>query len=140
MKPLQIISAIALIVLMSCQPNGTKHNYSSDSYDTQFTNNIFYFEDEAEWIFDPDSNCVLKNNAFYNISPKGSGAITADPMFVNPGESKKDIDMTNPNRLSDYRLKAGSPALNAGLKIENNGGKNFGGVKLNNDAINIGAW
>jgi hypothetical protein len=107
---------------------------------TKFTNNIFYFEDEAKWVFDPDSTCVLKNNAFYNISPKGSGAITADPMFVNPGVSEKDIDMTDPERLAGYRLKAGSPARNAGLIIQNNGGKNFGGEKLDNDAVNIGAW
>jgi hypothetical protein len=107
---------------------------------TKFMNNIFYFEDQAEWVFEPDSTCFLSNNIFYNVSPKGEAAITGDPMFVDPGQAPADIDMTSPNRLSGYRLKDGSPALNAGLSIENNGGKNFWGEELRDGAVNIGAW
>ena len=107
---------------------------------TVFSNNIFYFEDEAEWGFDPDSSCILRNNVFYNVAPKGMNPITADPLFVNSGQGGTDIDMTDPDRLSGYKLKAGSPALNAGVKIPNNGGKNFGGEKLNDGPVNVGAW
>jgi len=107
---------------------------------TKFMNNIFYFEDKAEWVFAPDSTCFLTNNLFYNVSPKGENAIIGDPLFVNPGHAPVDIDMNNPNRLSGYRLQEGSPAINAGLKIENNGGQNFWGEELKEDAVNIGAW
>lgn len=108
--------------------------------ETDFMNNIFYFEDKAEWGFVPDKTCTLNNNLFYNLSPKGKNSIEADPMFVNPGKSPVDIDMNNPNRLLQYRLKKGSPAIHAGIIIENNGGKNFWGEELKNDAVNIGAW
>lgn len=107
---------------------------------TKFMNNIFYFEESAMWFFDPDNTCFLSNNNFYNVSPKGENAIAEDPMFANPGNAPIDIDMTDPERLSGYRLKSGSPALNAGLIIENNGGKNFGGEELDEEVVNIGAW
>jgi hypothetical protein len=94
---------------------------------TTFTNNIFLFEDPAAWVFDPDSTCILSNNLFYNVSPKGENAITEDPLFVNPGHGGTDIDMTDPNRLAGYKLKPGSPALNSGKKIQHSGGTNFGG-------------
>lgn len=107
---------------------------------TKFMNNIFYFEDKATWVFDPDSTCYLSNNIFYNVSPKGENAIAADPLFANPGNAPVDVDMTDPNRLAGYRVKTGSPALGAGMKIEDNGGRNFTGEKLNNSNINIGAF
>jgi len=107
---------------------------------TKFMNNIFYFEDEAEWVFDPDSTCFLSNNIFYNVAPKGENSITSDPLFINSGNGDTDIDMKNSGRLSGYKLKAGSPGLNAGIIIQNNGGKDFGGNELKKDAINIGAW
>ena len=85
-----------------------------------YKNNIFYFEDPAEWVFDPDSTCFLSNNLFYNVSPKGESAVVEDPMFINPGQGGTDIDMTDPNRLAGYRLKPGSPAINAGTEISHN--------------------
>lgn len=108
--------------------------------ETQFKNNIFFFEDEAHWGFDPDDSCFLTNNLFYNVSPKGENALTDDPMFVNPGSGGTDIDMTDPNRLAGYKLKEGSPAIDAGVMVSNNGGKNFAGEELNNNLVNIGAF
>jgi hypothetical protein len=106
---------------------------------TEFTNNIFYFEDEATWGFNPDNTCVLDNNLFYNVPPKGTNAITSDPLFENPGRGGSNIDMTDPDRLAGYRLKAGSPALEAGKIIPDNGGKNFAGEVLEEGVMNIGA-
>lgn len=107
---------------------------------TIFTNNIFYFEDEAEWGFTPDNTCTLDNNLFYNVSPKGTNAITSDPLFENPGTGGFKIDMTDPDRLAGYRLKSGSPAIKTGKIIPGNGGKNFAGEKLDEGAVNIGAF
>jgi hypothetical protein len=95
--------------------------------ETSFSNNIFYFEDNAEWGFEPDQTCIFENNLYYNLSPKGTGAVTADPFFMNPGTGETDIDMTDPDRLAGYRLKEGSPAINTGKFLERNAGIDFSG-------------
>lgn len=107
--------------------------------ETAFKNNIFYFEDKAEWGFEPDETCVFENNLFHHLSPKGENAVTGDPMLMNPGSGGTNIDMTDPNRLSGYRLKDGSPAIGSGKRIENNGGMDFGSKQLP-EKINIGAY
>ncbi len=108
--------------------------------ETAFRNNIFYFEDQADWGFDPDQTCILENNLFYNVAPKGSNYVTSDPLFVSPGTGGTRIDMKDPDRLSGYRLRDGSPARGAAKLIEDNGGQDFGGNPLPPDKINIGAW
>ena len=108
--------------------------------ETQFKNNIFYFEEEAEWGFEPDNSCIFENNLLYNVSPKGKNALTANPMFVKPGAGGTKIDMRDPERLSGYRLKEKSPCLGAGATINENGGKDFWGNALHSDLANIGAY
>ncbi|NQU88137.1 MAG: right-handed parallel beta-helix repeat-containing protein [Mariniphaga sp.] len=108
--------------------------------ETIFQNNIFYFEDEADWGFKPESSCFFDSNLFINVSPKGCNAITLDPMFVDPGKGKTNIDMRDPERLSGYRLKGNSPCIKAGVKIENNGGKDFWDNPLLNAKPNIGVF
>lgn len=107
--------------------------------ETEFKNNIFYFEEEAEWGFEPDNSCIFENNLFYNVSPKGKNTLTANPMFVNPGTGGTKTDMRDPERLSGYRLKEHSPCLGAGETINENGGKDFWGNALHSDSPNIGA-
>lgn len=106
--------------------------------ETVFSNNIFCFEDNAEWGFNPDSTCHLENNLFYNVSTKGEHSIIGNPMFVNPGSGGTNIDMKNPESLSGYKLKMGSPALEMGKLIENNGSKDFFGNRIT-EKPNIGA-
>ena len=108
--------------------------------ETAFRNNIFYFEDQAEWGFEPENSCIFENNLFYNVSPKGENTITADPMFIDPGTGGTNIDMHDPERLSGYGLKDESPCRGKGVKIDDNGGKDFGGQSLSNSAPNIGAF
>jgi hypothetical protein len=98
--------------------------------ETAFRNNIFYFADKAEWGFEPDSSCVFENNLYYNIAEKGEKALVADPLFVDPGKGGTDIDMADPKRLSGYQLAEDSPAINAGIEIDNNGGIDFNGNSL----------
>jgi len=106
---------------------------------TYFYNNIFYFEDKGGWGVEPDSTCEFSNNLFYNVEPKGKNPVVGDPLFVNPGEVKTDIDMKDPERLSGYRLKKNSPCIDAGILINDNGGKDFWGNKLGTESIDIGA-
>jgi len=107
--------------------------------ETTFYNNIFYFEESSTWAVSPDESCELSNNAFYNISAKGENAITGDPLFVNPGQEPTDIDMHNPESLAGYMLKNNSPCINAGLVINNNGGKDFWGNNVGTETVDIGA-
>jgi len=107
---------------------------------TYFYNNIFYFEDKGTWGVEPDKTCEFKNNLFFNVEPKGRGAIVADPLFVNPGAVPYDINMRDPERLSGYRLKDNSPAINAGIVINDMGGIDFWGNPVGNEPIDIGAY
>jgi hypothetical protein len=105
-----------------------------------FRNNIFFFEDKAEWGFEPDNTCIFENNLFYNVTAKGKNAIHTDPLFVNPGTGGTDIDMHDPERLSGYRLKENSPCLGAGAVINENGGKDFWGNPVNSGLPEIGSY
>jgi len=100
--------------------------------ETVFYNNIFYFEERAEWGFEPDSSCVLGNNLFYNVSAKGENAITGDPLFANPGSGGTDIDMRDPARLAGYQLQSGSPCINAGRSVTNDELSDFIGTAVGN--------
>lgn len=108
--------------------------------ETAFRNNIFYFEDKAEWGFEPENSCVFENNLFYSLSPKGSNAITSNPMFVNPGMVGTNVDMRNSKLFDGYRLKNTSAAIEAGIDIDNNGNKDFSGAALYNKLPDIGLF
>lgn len=108
--------------------------------ETEFKNNIFYFEEEAEWGFEPDNTCVFENNMFYNVSPKGENLLTANPMFVNPGSGETNIDMRDPERLSGYKLKKDSPCIGTGISINENRGGDFWGTPLYSGLPDVGAY
>lgn len=110
-------------------------------YNTNFYNNIFYFEgtNAGKWGKNP-IDCTFENNLFYNLAIKGTNSVTGNPLFENPGNGGKDIDWNNyPNVLTGYKIKAGSPAINAGKTVDNNGGKDFWGNTLYNGNPDIGA-
>jgi hypothetical protein len=55
-----------------------------------------------------------------------------DPKLVEPGTA----DLTDPrelDKLAQYRLKADSPCIGAGIPIENNGGRDLWGTKVPED-------
>ena len=110
--------------------------------DTRFWNNIFYFGNSGDWGRIPDSTNLFQNNCYYNFTggSLGSGAITTNPMLVNPGTGGQGIDMHNPNRLAGYKLKANSPCIDSGINVSFNGGKDFWGNPLYNGSLpDIGA-
>lgn len=107
---------------------------------TEFKNNIFYFEEAAQWGFEPDSTCTFSNNLYYNLPPRGAGAITEPPQFRAAGSGGTHISMLNPRRLSGYWLQANSPAKSAGASIQNHGGVDFWGNALRAETTHIGAF
>ena len=102
--------------------------------DAYFRNNIFY-ADGTVVDENPDS-AALNVNFDYNLYielfpatlPEETKGIIADPLLVNPG------GLTT----MDYMLLSGSPAINAGMTIPDNGGWDYWGNPLLN-ATEIGA-
>ncbi len=111
-------------------------HFVSDAYDvevfsssrtpinTTFENNIFYFEGQGQW--GPNAagvNTVFRNNLYFNISPHVSGTnyIVGDPLFVNPGVAGTDIDLTTMAGLEGYQVMPGSPCIDSGLEVADNG-------------------
>jgi hypothetical protein len=107
---------------------------------TSFYNNIFYFEESVDWAVLPNGSCDLSNNLFFNVAPKGKNTITSNPLFMNAGAVSTDIDMHDPDRLAGYRINSNSPCIDAGIVINDNGGKDFWGNAVGTETINIGAY
>ncbi|GBG09202.1 hypothetical protein PAT3040_03842 [Paenibacillus agaridevorans] len=115
---------------------------------TTFKNNIFYNLGSGGFDMRIVEGFVFDTNIFYGGEPPAATAdadisivnsIIADPKFVNPGSGGSMIDFNDPDRLAGYRLQSNSPAINAGLVIEDNGGKDFWGNPLYTGQPDIGA-
>ncbi len=96
-----------------------------------FSNNVFFGQPSGSAILDPVGS--YDHNLYFNISPVPPGdshAVTADPLFTNPGAG-----------VFGYWLKCGSPALGAGTVIADNGGRDFYGFPVQTGTPpNIGAY
>ncbi|MFI6850153.1 right-handed parallel beta-helix repeat-containing protein [Kitasatospora sp. NBC_00085] len=96
-----------------------------------YRNNIFYGRPGGSTITDPVS--TFDHNLYFNIDQVPAGdlhAVKADPLFTAPG-----TDWTG------YRLKCGSPAIRAGVRVALTGGQDCGGAPVPSDAApNIGAY
>lgn len=68
----------------------------------------------------------------------------ADPMLVNPGNGEKIINYKYLPAVTAYKLKTGSPALNAGLNLASSEGLNIGSRDYYGNALgsthNMGAY
>ncbi|UKS24125.1 cohesin domain-containing protein [Paenibacillus sp. HWE-109] len=123
-------------------------NYFGVPKNTNFSNNIFYNSGSGVFDLRKVDNFSFDSNIFYGMAPPVPtaeteitvvNAITSDPKLVNPGTGGSNINFNDPNRLSGYKLQADSPAINAGVVIANNGGKDFWGSPLYNGQPDIGA-
>lgn len=108
---------------------------------THFWNNIIYnLGSDGGYNFGSSTNTEFDYNAFYgnhsSTEPNDPHKITADPLLGYPGEARTGLDS-----CGVYQLKAGSPCLNAGRLVVNNGGKDFWGNAVSSTtAPNIGAY
>ncbi len=103
------------------------NGYSDGMY---FYNNIIYnMSKEAYYDFGKSTNNVWEYNVFFgehpDSEPNDPYKITDDPMFVNPGSGTIGIAT-----LDGYMLKDGSPCIDSGKVIENNGGRDYFGNPL----------
>ncbi len=89
------------------------------------------------------SGVTYRNNLYSGLPAVAgdSGAKTGNPMFVNPG-ARQNGDQSGPAfaSLTGFALMAGSPALNAGVTIADNGGMDFFGTALYVGAPDIGPY
>jgi len=109
---------------------------------TYLYNNIFYVLGSAEFGYGtkrtPDGHYatlpgfgssaenVFDFNLYYGTKAVNDAhAVTADPMFISPGNA-----LPGGSGLAGYGLRAGSPARDSGKLIEHNGGKDFFGTAV----------
>lgn len=103
------------IVNNTVYKNGDKTGYAdlyaSSSDDIVLRNNVVYARTggkiNATW---ENTAVIYDHNIYFNATPSISGPndVVADPLFVNPGPDP---------RTADFRLKAGSPAIDTGIAI-----------------------
>ncbi|MCK4886883.1 MAG: right-handed parallel beta-helix repeat-containing protein [Planctomycetes bacterium] len=128
---------------------GTSASSGSGSGSTYYwSNNIFYSNGILRYDIADGSTNYWSNNCFYgthqipsgwfswtNGTPSDAYKITSNPNFVSPTLSAPmGID-----NLDGFKLQSGSPCINAGTTISNNGGYDFWGNVLYNGAPDIGA-
>jgi len=109
---------------------------------SRFENNIFYFEEQGRWGKNSDGiNTSFRNNLYFNIEPHKSETrgITADPKLIRPGSAGTDIDLKTMKGLLGYRPGPGSACIDAGVAIDNNGGKDLLGRKVTSGKADVGA-
>jgi len=109
--------------------------------DTTIVDNIFVFAGGgATWGSEPtaERGNVFENNIVIGLDDPNYIDLTADPLISAPGDGGTEIDMTNPQRLSGYRLCAGSPAISSGQENDNESQVDFWGDDI--QSTNIGAY
>jgi parallel beta-helix repeat protein len=105
-------------------------------------NNIFFTSAAGDAVV--TGNGVSYADNLYSGLPaaaQDTGARTGNPMFMNVATHPSGTE-SGPalDQLSGFKLKAGSPAINAGVMIANNGGADFWGTALYVGAPDIGPY
>lgn len=115
-------------------PNAPSISKVGQSNGLSLQNNIFVGRPGGSTFDDPYGS--YKGNLYSNVAAlpaHQANSVTGDPKLTAPGTGISASDATG------YRLKAGSPALNAGSRISNDGGRDFYGNPV--PAVpNIGAY
>ena len=110
---------------------------------TVISNNIFYLAGKATWDFSSMNNTTFNNNLYYGYHDASEPSttydpykLTSDPRLVNPGSAG-----TGRTSTDGYKLGTGSPAINSGILIGSNGGKDYWGNPVSSTAApNRGAY
>lgn len=114
-----------------------QYGYTGGASEAKIYNNIFYNLDAFNMNGFNEQEIDWESNIFYgfdSVPSNDSTVITEDPKFVNPGSGSSGIDS-----LDGYKLQADSPAINAGINIEDNGGRDYFGAPLRDGKTDIGA-
>jgi len=109
----------------------------ADTKNNEFINNIFVFNNNVDF----GQNTVFENNCYFN--PIGAETsyphrdvnnVVGSPLFS--GELPSILDGANVGSI--FKLLSGSPCINAGKYIENNGGFDFVENSLPLNKVSIG--
>ncbi len=116
-----------------------RNNGGAGSRTYEFKNNIIFNNSPtAKYILTNGYNRIVDYNCFYGNhpvnEPTDNHKITLNPSLVNPGGGGVGI-----NNVSAYQLLNGSPCIDAGVVITNNGGKDYWGNSLYKGKPDIGA-
>jgi hypothetical protein len=107
-----------------------------------FENNIFFFEGQGRWGKRARGvNTRFRNNLYFNIAPheSDSSPVVANPLFVEAGRAGTAIDLKTMGALRGYRVRPGSPCVDAGVTIEDHGGEDIFGTRVVSGRADIGA-
>jgi len=125
--------------------SGVAYGYGTSLAATySLENNIFYAA-SGNGVLTTSSTISYQNNLYFGSTiqvPAGdTHPIKADPKLVSPGTGSNG-SASGPafSSLSGYKLSAGSPAINAGISIANNGGTDFWDTTLYVGAAEVGAY
>ncbi|HEY0827609.1 MAG TPA: family 16 glycoside hydrolase [Bacilli bacterium] len=122
------------VIYRTLSQNTALTSVSSSTSKVYYTNNIFY--NLASGGYSTSSKAIYSNNLFYGTNasqPSDPNKITTDPLFVSPGGA------TSRATAGGYKLQSSSPAINSGISISGNGGKDFFGNTLYNSTPDRGA-
>ena len=100
-------------------------NWDGYADNTQFYNNILYVDGRVTYDMGQSTNNIFEGNVFYGDHvdpPYDPYAITDDPMLVAPGTGGWGLDS-----VSGYQLQSGSPCINSGVEVADNGGLDYWG-------------
>ena len=136
---------------------GNDNDILPENLGAVFHNNIFYATGQGRFrtvyshgatetrIYEEEvkaklpSGALFKHNCYFgpwkNGLPDDPEALVADPQFVAPGTGGIGL-----NTLLGYQLKDGSPCINAGMFIPNQGGRDFFGNVVNDGKPDMGAF
>jgi hypothetical protein len=112
-----------------------------DPISTSFVDNIFMFAaGGATWGAEPGTELgnFFDNNLVFGLDEADYTGPVGDPLLVAPGTTGTDIDMSDPDRLTGYKLCTGSPAIGAGQNPGSPSGVDFWGNDVT--SANIGAY
>ncbi len=126
-----------------------EHNGGS-APDTQYLNNIFYLLD-TDCAYDLEGEAkvgvLFDYNVFYGYHPAGEPGNPGEPndahkivdsppgsllpqLMVNPGSGG-----TGRDSVDGYKLCAGSPAIDSGMEVPNNGGQDYWGNPVPTNSV-----
>lgn len=105
-----------------------------------FVNNLIYNLSPTAGYLWFNADRTFSNNLFYGFhpanEPKDPKKITEDPLLLDPGTGGMGL-----GAVTGYRLKAGSPAIGAGIVVPDNGGRDYFGNEVSSTEIpNIGFY
>ncbi len=98
-------------------------------------NNAYYSKGDRGWK--SLTGQTFDYNAYYGgntLVASDAHKVTAEPKFTAPGTGAAGM-----NTVNGYQLQEGSPLIGAGIRINNNGGRDYFGNPLYNEAPDIGA-